>query len=97
VRVMFAEDESRVTLHGFSSMPPDVRVANGSFEALKYDPQTGRFRFAVSRGPGGWTDIVIRAQSAAENRPSTRARKLYSPQWLWRLMPSEPARCACWR
>jgi hypothetical protein len=68
VRVMFAEDETRITLHGFSSMAPDVRVANGSFEALKYDPQTGRFRFAVSRGPGGWTDIVIRAQSGPENR-----------------------------
>jgi hypothetical protein len=67
-RVTFAEQESRVSLHGFSPALPDVRATNGEIEAVNYDPRTRRFRFDVLGRPGTWSDIVIRPSSAADTR-----------------------------
>jgi hypothetical protein len=65
-RVMFAEGESRVHLHGFSATPPEVRTAEGAIENLAYDTQTRRFRFDLVGS--GFADIAITASSVSGGR-----------------------------
>jgi hypothetical protein len=59
-RVMLAERESRVRLHGFSATAPEVRASEGAIENLAYDAETRRFQFDLS-GAGPATDVLIHA------------------------------------
>ena len=60
-RVIFAEGENRLHLHGFSLAPPHVEALDGQIGDVVYDRQTRRFHFDLMSTPGSSTRIVIRA------------------------------------
>jgi hypothetical protein len=60
-RVIFAKGESRLRLHGFSLVRPDVRAARATVENLAYDSQTRHFHFDLVAKPGTSPVVTLRA------------------------------------
>ncbi len=68
-RVVFAEGENRLRLHGFSLAPPRVEALDGAVEDVVYDSQTQRFHFDLMSTPGSSARIVITANPASGSTP----------------------------
>ena len=66
-QVMFAEGESRVSLHGFAMVRPDVRASEGAIEHLVYDSLSQLFHVDLIARPGTSANVVI----GARPRPGT--------------------------
>jgi hypothetical protein len=61
-KLIFAEGEDRLRLHGISLAPPHVRAAGASVENLAYDSATRHFQFDLVAPSRAHPTIAIRAK-----------------------------------
>jgi hypothetical protein len=54
--IVFAENETAVTLAGFAKIEPKVSVESGQAGAVEFDPTTGHFSVKVNCDQGAPTD-----------------------------------------
>jgi hypothetical protein len=79
LKVLFAEAETSVVLHGFAAAPPKVSAPAWKVGAVHYDPETQHFEVEVSPDPGApldratgdpvrQTTVVLKCQSKLQAR-----------------------------
>jgi hypothetical protein len=79
LKVLFAEAEGSVVLHGYAAAAPKVSVQAGKAGALRYEADTQHFEFEVSPDPAApldratgdpvrQTTVVLRSQAKLQAR-----------------------------
>jgi hypothetical protein len=58
-RIVFSVGESRLRLHGFSRVRPEIRAARARVENLIYDSRTGLFQFDLLAKPGTSLEVTL--------------------------------------
>jgi hypothetical protein len=67
-RVIFADNENRISLHGYSPVRPDARASGAEIQNMSYDPPTLRFKFDLVGRVDGSADVFVRLPSGEDLR-----------------------------